>query len=485
MTITLSTIKQRMTDTSVRVSGAFTTLCVALLMIPGTVLGSSLTTTAAMGYVYGFPLVLMDETRAGMTGPERSCRLGADINTFKNVYEIPDETFKAVVRPNVDTLYTAAMLDLSEGPMLLDMPAVDEDRYTLMALLDAWSNNFAGVGTQSHGTDAGHYMIAGPGWRGLTPRGYERIDSPTDLVWVIGRTEIKGPDDLPNVHAIQDQYVLTPLQPVIGRRAGAVSGSDEEVNCKQDYELTPPIDVVKNLSGEEYFERLSRLMEDNPPPREDRWMVKTLTSAGLISDGRGSVPERSLREKKELDLGVALGQASLDGAVRTLGLGGWGPNPDKIPLGDFGRRYFVRGVVAQVGFGANKNVYATYQNTMRDSRRMRLDGKHTYTWTLKEDDLPPVDAFWSMTVYKDNGFIGDNPNAEALGVERYAVSSNSGLVADDGLVTVYLSHEPPQGVPLSNWLPVPAEEFQLTLRFYAPHEAILKNEWEIPEPVRD
>jgi DNA sulfur modification protein DndE len=180
-----------------------------------------------------------------------------------------------------------------------------------------------------------------------------------------------------------------------------------------------------------------------------------------------------------------MAQASLDGAISMLGLKGWGPDPDAVPLGDYGRRYFIRAVVAQVGFGANKNEYATYQNTMRDANRMRLNGQNTYTFTMNADDLPPVDAFWSMTVYQDNGFLAVNEMAAGLGIERYAVGTNTGLVEDDGKVTVTLSHLPPQGIPLSNWLPVPAGDFQLTLRFYDPRDEILKNEWEIPELIRE
>ncbi|WP_300426876.1 DUF1254 domain-containing protein [uncultured Thalassolituus sp.] len=450
--------------------------CLLLLVLPVTVKASSLATSAAMGYVYGFPIVLMGETLDGMTGPERSCSLGADINTFKHVYEIPDERFKAVVRPNVDTLYSSAMLDLSSGPVLLDMPAVS-DRYILMALVDAWSNNFAGVGTQSHGAEEGHYFITGPGWRGRVPRGYQRIDSPTDLVWIIGRTEILEGEDLSAVHAIQDQFTLST------RRASPPPFA--EINCKGDNERTPPIEVVKDLSGDEFFQRLSQLMQDNPPPAEDRWMVSQLQAAGLIADARGQEPRRNRLENTQLDIGTAMAQASLDGAISMLGLKGWGPDPDAVPLGDYGRRYFIRAVVAQVGFGANKNEYATYQNTMRDANRMRLNGQNTYTFTMNADDLPPVDAFWSMTVYQDNGFLAVNEMAAGLGIERYAVGTNTGLVEDDGKVTVILSHLPPQGIPLSNWLPVPAGDFQLTLRFYDPRDEILKNEWEIPELIRE
>jgi hypothetical protein len=355
----------------------------------------SATGKAAMGYLYGFPIVLMDETLQGLTGPERSCSLGADINTFTHVTDIPDANFKAVVRPNVDTLYSSAMLDLSTGPQLLEMPAV-EDRYVLMALLDAWSNNFAGVGTQSHGEGEGRYVIVGPDWRGHTPHGYTRIKAPTNLVWIIGRTEVWGEEDIPAVNNIQHQYQLSPLlhgvHNHLNKNQFKYIGKNTE-NCVDDKNKTPPIDVVKGLNGEEFFTRLSSLIEQQPPVKDQQWMLKILGEIGVGPYATKSVNDLSRFEKRQLNSGINIAQASIDAAITAMGLGGWGPNPDKIPLGDYNQRYLIRAIVAQVGFGANQGQYAVYQNNSRDDQHLRLDGENTYTFTIKGDDLPDVNAF--------------------------------------------------------------------------------------------
>lgn len=433
------------------------------------------TTAIAMeGYIYGFPIVLMDETRKGMTGPERSCTFGADINTFKHVFELPDPDFKAVVRPNVDTLYSSAMLDLSESPVILTLPEVT-DRYVLMALLDAWSNNFAGIDTTGDNTLAGQYVITGPQWRGQIPHNMTHISAPTDLVWIIGRTELLADNDIEAVNRIQRQYRLKTYR---SRRG---SDHNQTVDCLKDDEKEPPIDVVLKMNGEEFFTRLSSLMLENPPPADQKGMEWLL---GQINTGRyakGDVEDLPQHKKRALDEGIRLGQGSIDGAKKLLGIGGWGPNPKLIPLGDYGKRYFIRAVVAQVGFGANQNKYAVYQNAERDSQLQKMHGNNDYTFTLKADDMPDVGAFWSITAYGDDGFLKDNTHASSLGIERYALSSNTPLELDEnGDTTLYISSQPPQGVPLSNWLPVPADYFQLTLRFYDPGEQILNAEWQAP-----
>lgn len=439
------------------------------------------TTTTAItteGYIYGFPIVLMDETRKGMTDPERSCTFGADINTFKHVFDLPDPDFKAVVRPSVDTLYSSAMLDLSESPVILTLPEVT-DRYVLMALLDAWSNNFAGIDKTGDNTLAGRYMITGPDWRGRVPNNMTHIPAPTNLVWIIGRTELLADNDIEAVNQIQRRYRLNTY------RNTRNSHDNSDVHCLEDHEKEPPIDVVLKMNGEEFFTRLSEVMRENPPPADQKGMEWLL---GQINTGRyakGDVSDLPRYKKRALDEGVRLGQGSIDGAKKLLGIGGWGPNPKLIPLGDYGKRYFIRAVVAQVGFGANKNSYAVYQNVERDSRLQKMHGSNDYTFTLKADDMPDVGAFWSITAYGDDGFLKDNTHAASVGIERYALSSNTPLELDEnGDITLYISSQPPQGVPLSNWLPVPADYFQLTLRFYDPGEDILNAEWKAPAVIK-
>lgn len=429
---------------------------------------------AARGYAYGFPLVLLAETRDGLTGDSRACSLGADINTFANVFDLPDESFKAVVRPNVDTLYTSAMLDLSISPQFLHMPAV-EDRYVLMALLDAWSNNFAGVGTQTHGEEAGRYFIVGPNDTAIdTPQGYTRIEAPTNLVWIIGRTEIKGEQDIWEVNEIQKRYELIPYKAV-----DTISGS---ADCVPDADITPPLEVVKSMSSMEFFERLSELLMETSVPEEDIPMLISLGDIGVGPYARRGVNSQPFWVKFALEGGKRIAQFSLDTAIGLLGYGSiWSPNPKYIPLGDYRTFYFVRAVVSQVGFGANKGEYAVYQNASRDAEQRLYTSDHLYKITFPADDLPPVNAFWSLTVYGSDGFLAENQAPEVLGFERHSVGSNSNAEYNpDGSLTVYFSHLPPEGVPMANWLPVPDGEYQVTMRLYDPGESILNGTWQAP-----
>ncbi len=431
---------------------------------------------AAEGYIYGFPILLMDETRDGFVGAHRDCENGEDVNTFHHVYDIPTPDFRAVVRPNVDTLYSSAMLDLRQSPMLLDMPAVSE-RYVLMALLDAWSNNFAGLGTQSHGAEEGHYFIAGPNWHGHTPDGYKRVDSPTEFVWIIGRTEILDGEPLQVVNDIQDQYSLTPYQSR-GERI-------QRVECKQRQQ---PADVILGLSPQAFFSRLHNLLMKFPTSALDDDMMDKLAQINVGPKAGESLTSLGYFETEGLDDGIRNAKASLDLVVAGLGIGRkWGPDPKTIPLGDYEDDYFIRAVVAQVGFGANKGEFAVYQNLSRDSAFRLLNGDSVYTMTFAAGEEPPVGAFWSITVYDTAGFLTENPAAEALGITRYAVGSNTGLEYDaDGNLTIHMAAEPPAGVPVSNWLPVPqGEDFVVTLRMYDPMEEILESDWSAPMVNRD
>ena len=438
--------------------------------------GQSTLGTAIQGYLYGLPMVLMGETLEGFTGEERVCSLGTDINTFVNILDRPDTEFKAVVRPNVDTLYTSAMLDLTQGPQLMDMPAVS-DRYVLMALMDAWSNNFAGVGTQTHGDQPGRYIIIGPQWEGDIPEGYEPIYSPTNLVWIIGRTEVRGYDDIATVNSIQRQYQLQPYGYELPD-----SGID---GCVPDSEKTPPIEVVLSLSGKEYFTRLSDLMARFPAPARDENMIKRLARIGVGPLAEIKVDDLSAKQLRALERGVRIGRSSINLFKSALGATGWGPNPAIIPLGDYGKRYFIRALVAEIGFGANRGEFAVYQNANRDSKFKLLDGESDYVITFKANRMPPVNGFWSFTVYGEDGFLTSNAAAEQLGLERYAIGSYDQLeYEENGDLKLYLSTTPPEGVPLSNWLPTPQGKFQVTARYYDPDEPILKSRWKTPVIVK-
>ncbi|WP_375205025.1 DUF1254 domain-containing protein [Hyphococcus sp.] len=426
---------------------------------------------ATDGYIFGFPILLMDETRRAASEVPYLCGLGGPLNAFTHKFSIPDPDFKAVVRPNVDTLYSSAFLDLSDGPLVLETPEV-KDRFYLMAMLDAWTNNFAGPGTQSNGGEETTYLIAGPDWKGRTPAGMERIDAPSNLVWIIGRTELKGSDDLGAANAVQRKYKLYPL-------AGpAPLRSDEP--CRPVGGQPVPEDTVRALSGVDFFSRLNELIELYPPAPQDKGKMKKLALINVGPEAKGRVADLSASNKKALDSGIERGQKVLDRAFDFGNRGAWAPDPTKVPLGEYGDAYLVRAIVSQIGFGANRNEFAVYQNAKKTGGGKMLDGSTgEYELRFADGATPPVNGFWSVTVYDKDGFLSVNR------INRYALGSNSNLRADEnGDIVISFATKKPDDVPAENWLPVPAGPFEVTLRMYWPREDILEGGWSVPDIVR-
>ena len=443
--------------------------CSSTLTMAGEPLPIRTRAIAVQGYGYGFPLLLMEQTREAATTAPYPCGLGAPTNRFKHLFAPPGPDFRAVVRPNVDTLYSSAFLDLSEKPMVLEVPAIN-DRFYMLAMLDAWSNNFAAPGTQQNGGKATRYLITGPGWTGTVPAGMERIAAPTSLVWIIGRTELKGRGDVPAANAVQKSYRLHPLG---GAPVPAPKG---ECRSMASYGETPE-DTVKHLDGTTFFDKLDGLLAAYPPPARDEKMLAKLRLIGVDGDPETSVAALSPRNREALDAGIARGQQIIDKSFDLAGrLDTWSPDPTQVPLGDYGDKYLVRAVVSQIGFGANRNEFAVYQNTARDGSKAMLDGsKASYRMQFGPGKTPPVNAFWSVTVYDADGFLVANPR------NVYALGTNTGLKADpDGGATIAFSAQKPDDVPEQNWLPVPKGPFEVTLRMYWPEEPILSGQWTAP-----
>jgi hypothetical protein len=238
---------------------------------------ASLLETAVEAYVYGYPLVTMEMTRRLMTNVEKPEGFRAPMGQFANLREYLTAAFKAVTAPNADTLYSAAWLDLSEGPWIPQL--LDEHgRYYLMPMLEAWTDVFADPGTRTTGTGAGEFAIVGPDWQGELPPGVEELRSSTNLVWIIGRTYCTGtPEDYAAVHAIQDQYKLVPLS-AYGRPYTPPPGKvDPSVDMR-----TPTRDQVERMDAISFFKLLAELMKQNPPYEFDAPIVARLARIGLV-----------------------------------------------------------------------------------------------------------------------------------------------------------------------------------------------------------
>jgi hypothetical protein len=428
------------------------------------------TETAIEAYIYGYPLVLMDVTRQVMTAVSQAGEPKAPVNQFLHLRRFPDPAFTDVVSPNADTLYSTAWLDLGREPMVLSVPEV-EKRYYLMPMLDAWTNVFSSPGTRTTGVGRGDFAILGPGWRGKLPAGVRGIESPTHMVWLIGRTQTNGKEDYAAVHAIQDQYRLTPLS-----AWGRPYAPPTRVPVLADVDVkTPPAQQVARMNAATFFARLNALMKDNPPAAADAGALERFAAVGVV-------PGKPVHlASLEPVVAEALEQSVLRALTKIIAearkphgrtINGWHVS---ISGGAYGRDYLLRAAVALLGLGASLPEDAIYPHATTDSQGAPLTGAHRYVIRFPAGQLPPVNAFWSLTLYNDKQAFVENP----LG--RYAIGDRDPLAFnDDRSLTLYIQHESPGKDKEPNWLPAPPDSFNVVMRLYWPGKSIVDGTWKIP-----
>lgn len=425
--------------------------------------------------VYGLPLVIMDITKNKTTNVTMPEDFAAPINQFVNVRAFPDASFKDVVRANVDTLYSSAFLDLSADPIVLSVPDT-HGRYYLMPMLDAWTNVFASPGKRTTGTKAGQFAITGPGWKGALPKGVTEIKAPTNIVWIIGRTQTNGPKDYLAVHKIQDGYKLTPLS-TFGKPYPPPAGKvDSNIDMK-----TPPVEQLQKMSAETFFSRMAALLKSNPPPASEAPVLDKLKAIGIVPGETLDPSKLDPAVAKGLEQSVKVALEKLRAASKEVGapVNGWRIPP--MILGNFGADYGARAVVALLGLGANLPQDAIYPSAFVDGEGKTLNGANKYVIHFDKGALPPVKAFWSITMYGADDFFVANP------INRYAISSWMPLKKKpDGSLDIYVQQESPGKAKESNWLPAGDKDFNMTLRMYWPQEqapSIIDGTW-IPPAVK-
>jgi hypothetical protein len=425
-------------------------------------------------YLYFYPLVTMDITRRQMTNIESGKESGkGPMNMFINNPEYPPANARDVVRPNFDTLYSTAWLDLTGEPVVVSVPDTD-GRYYLLPMIDMWTDVFASPGWRTTGTQAANYLVTPPGWTGAVQAGLIRIDAPTPYVWIIGRTKTDGPADYDAVHKIQAGNKVTPLS--------QWGKTPKPVNVKVDSTLdmkTPPMIQVNGMSADKFFTYTADLLKVIPPHITDQPIIARLKRIGIV-------PGKSL-EFGKLDSNVrdALASAPQDAQavmkwkVPTLArvANFWSMNTDT--MGVYGNYYLKRAIVTQLGLGANLPEDAIYPFNLGDEAGKPLDGTNGYKIHFDKTSLPPVDAFWSITLYDNDGFQVANA------LNRFAVSSWMPFkYGADGSLELYFQNESPGKDSEQNWLPAPKGAFNLTMRLYAPKSEALTGKWNPPPVVK-
>ncbi|MBC9252483.1 hypothetical protein A9179_19640 [Pseudomonas alcaligenes] len=415
---------------------------------------------AAQSYAFGYPLVLTELTRDNFTHGI------APANRLVHVPAFPEASFRDIVRPNVDTLYSLAWLDMDAGPWVFELPATE--RYLVMQFLDAWTNVFASLGPRTTGTAGGRFLLVGPKWQGEVPQGMTLLRAPTRIAWLLGRVQTNGKADYAAVHAIQAQVGLRSLADwQLGKPATA------EPFKLPEHKAEPPLYQLRALSAEAFFGRLAALLVDNPASDKDGSALADLQQLGVQP---GVAAQWGWLQRQSARLGIWLAERQMHKALqRPDGLvNGWRQPP--MHIGAYGDDYGLRAVVAMAGFGANLAADAVYPNASVDGQGQALQGGQRYRLHFAAGELPPARAFWSVTAYDGDGFLIDNP----LG--RYALGDRDPLTYNaDGSLDLYLQAKAPGESLQGNWLPIPANgPFSLTGRIYLPEQRVLDGQWHMP-----
>lgn len=423
-------------------------------------------------YIYGYPLVTMDLTKKIMTNVTVPTGSRGPMGRFNNLSRYPTAYYRDVTAPNADTLYSFAWLDLSKEPYILQVPEV-KNRYYLMPMLSAWTNVFADPGTRTTGNAAHDFAIVGPFWKGNLPKQLIIIKSPTNLVWILGRTYCDGtPDDYEAVHLIQYKYKLIPLSSY-GQLYTPPDGSvDPNIDMK-----TPVRDQVNALDADHFFKKLAALMQENPPTKEDAPMLAKLAKLGIIPGKQFSINKLQPEAAKMLNQSVKDAQKKIMAQEEKAGTikNGW---MITTKTGNYGTDYLQRAFIAAIGLGANLPQDAIYPTTRVDSTGQKLNGKNHYIIHFAKDGLPPVNAFWSLTMYDKNYYFVPNE------LNKFTISQRNPLKTNkDGSIDIYIQYDSPGPDKETNWLPAPNDDFILMFRFYWPKEKLITGQW-VPPPVK-
>jgi hypothetical protein len=442
---------------------------------------ADLTKLAAKAYIYGFPIVFSLEQAIRYATEGIGANPAAPYNTPSHARTLagPKDTFVSI---NNDTVYTMVQLDLSVGPMVIELPDTHGEYYVAQ-FIDAWTDNFAYVGKRATGTAAGSYLITPPGETAPTPDGIAaEIRAPTALVSVVVRWACRGVGDLPRVHQLQDAVRITPVD----RDAPAATGPP-----------TPDPAVSEPLR---FWERLRVWMQAYPPAPRDRHLQQAFEPLGLLVVGESPYRDPSDELAIALQDGIEQGR----NALHELMIHGGSAEQNGWKLAyhpfDFNVDFFEVGTVdasewkleprpkaiaeraaaALGGMWGNHGYEAAYAMTWVDREGEPLSGEHSYTLRLAPP--PPVDAFWSITMYDlPNFYLVENP------IDRYSIGDRTpGLVtADDGSVAITLAHtQPSDPHARANWLPAPPDAFRPILRMYSPAPEVLDGSYRLPPIIR-
>lgn len=428
-------------------------------------------------FIYGYSLITTEVTRVQMSNVDRVEGLHAPMGRFINVQRYPPADFRGVSAPNADTLYSLAWVDLSGEPMVFSHPNMG-DRYYMFEMVDLWMTAFNTPSARTSGGKAATYLLTGPGWKGEVPEGMKQIPVETRYMVILGRTYADGrEEDYKIVNTLQEQYKLLPLS----AWDKSFTYKAPPVNPNPGFSMTEkPQAVINAMDTSTYFNMMARLMcKDAPPAPEDGPILKKMAKIGIEPCKPFDMSKLDPAVQAALkDVGQTA-MKRINENQKNMGrmVNGWTISEG---LGLYGTDYLKRATVAAFGWPANRGEDAIYPYTFVDAEGKKLTGANKYTLTFPKGETPPVNGFWSITMYEiDNGwwFV---PNA----LNKFTVSPRNDLTYNpDGSLTLLFQNESPGKDKEANWLPTPKDEFLLMMRMYWPKEkapSILDGTWKPP-----
>jgi hypothetical protein len=424
-------------------------------------------------YIYGFPMVDSYRIQYDYFQDKDNPEFKAPWNHIANIPRVSTAADTTAQTPNADTPYSWLGLDLRAEPIVLTMPVIAKDRYFTVQLIDAYTFNFAYIGSRATGNDGGSFLIAGPNWKGEKPSGVKQvIRSETEFMFAFYRTQLFDPGDIDNVKKVQAGYKVQTLS--------AFAGTSPKT--------APTVDFLKPISREaqktslEFFNILNFVLLYCPTDSSEIDLMARFAKIGVGAGKKLEVSKLSPEVKQAMEAGIAAAWADFDGVLKQF-------NEGKVTSGDvFGTRaemknnYLYRMTAAVLGIYGNSKQEAIYPTYGVDSDGQKLSGTNNYTLRFASGELPPVNAFWSLTLYKmPESLLSANP------INRYLI--NSPMLpqlkkdSDEGL-TLYIQNESPGKDNESNWLPAPKGPFVMYMRLYWPKEEASDGRWTAPSLKR-
>jgi hypothetical protein len=428
---------------------------------------------AKEAYIYGYPMVDSYRIQHAYCVDRENPEFKAPWNQIRNLPRVFTPDDKAIQTPNSDTPYSMLGLDLRAEPMVLTMPPIEKKRYFSVQLIDLYTFNFGYIGSRATGNDGGSFLIAGPGWNGETPQGVKKvIRSETDLVLAAYRTQLFNPGDLDNVKKVQAGYKAQPLSAFLGQPAP---------------KKVPAIDFIKPLTPDqqktslEVFNILNFVLQFCPTNPTETELMACFAKIGVGAAKTFDESKLSPETKAAIEQGIADAWADLAKLQKRI-------DAKEVTSGDmFGTReylknnYLYRMAAAVLGIYGNSKLEAMYPIYGIDSDGQKLDGANHYALRFAPGHLPPVNAFWSLTMYQlPSSLLVANP------LNRYLL--NSPMLPQfkrdaDGGITFYIQNESPGADKVTNWLPAPKGPFAMAMRLYWPKPEALEGTWKQP-PMR-